>query len=44
MTLRADAQGKTFAQAILRQVAPVPNDVLEEVRTMAQAESQRGQA
>ena len=43
-TLRADAQGKTFAQAILRQVAPVPSDVLEEVRNMAHAESQRGPA
>lgn len=28
MTLRADAQGKTFAQAVIRQSAPIPADVL----------------
>lgn len=32
MTLRADAQGKTFGQAILRHHAQVPADVLQEVK------------
>lgn len=31
MTLRTDAQGKTFAQALLRQLAPIPKDVLDDV-------------
>lgn len=31
-TLRIDAQGKTFAQALLRQKAPIPEDVIAEVR------------
>lgn len=31
-TLRADAQGKTFAQALLNQKAPIPADVLAEVK------------
>jgi hypothetical protein len=31
LTLRTDAQGKTFAQALLRQKAPVPQDVLDDV-------------
>ena len=31
LTLRADAQGKTFAQAILRQKTAIPADVLAEV-------------
>jgi hypothetical protein len=31
-TLRTDAQGKTFAQALLRQMAPVPQDVLDDVK------------
>lgn len=34
MTLRADAQGKTFAQAILRQKTLVPADVLAEVKAL----------
>jgi hypothetical protein len=28
MTLRVDAQGKSFAQALLRQKAPIPNELL----------------
>jgi hypothetical protein len=32
LTLRTDAQGKTFAQGLLRQMAPVPHDVLIEVK------------
>lgn len=32
MTLRTDAQGKTFAQALLRQRAPIPAHVLADVR------------
>lgn len=32
MTLRADAQGKTFAQAVLRQKAQIPQDVLDDVK------------
>lgn len=32
LTLRTDAQGKTFAQALLRQMAPVPEDVLDDVK------------
>jgi hypothetical protein len=32
LTLRTDAQGKTFAQALLRQMAPVPQDVLDDVK------------
>lgn len=32
LTLRTDAQGKTFAQALLRQMAPIPGDVLEDVQ------------
>lgn len=32
LTLRTDAQGKTFAQALLRQVAPIPKDVLDDVK------------
>ena len=28
MTLRVDAQGKTFAQALLRQLAPIPEDIV----------------
>ncbi len=32
LTLRTDAQGKTFAQALLRQHAPIPKDVLEDVK------------
>lgn len=31
LTLRTDAQGKTFAQALLRQLAPIPQDVLDDV-------------
>lgn len=31
MTLRTDAQGKTFAQALLRQMAPIPKDVINDV-------------
>lgn len=31
LTLRTDAQGKTFAQALLRQLAPIPKDVLGDV-------------
>jgi hypothetical protein len=31
LTLRTDAQGKTFAQALLRQMAPIPQDVLDDV-------------
>ncbi|MFW7380978.1 MAG: acyclic terpene utilization AtuA family protein [Oligoflexus sp.] len=30
-TLRIDAQGKTFAQALLRQKAPIPQDILDEI-------------
>jgi hypothetical protein len=30
VTLRTDAQGKTFAQALIAQVAPIPADVLAE--------------
>lgn len=33
-TLRADAQGKTFAQGLLAQKAPIPEDVLAEVQAM----------
>ena len=29
MTLRTDAQGKTFAQALIRQSAPIPQDVVD---------------
>ncbi|MEZ4742212.1 MAG: hypothetical protein R3B45_07180 [Bdellovibrionota bacterium] len=32
-TLRTDAQGKTFSQALLRQKTIIPDDVLEEART-----------
>lgn len=32
MTLRADAQGKTFAQALLSQKALIPQDVLDDVK------------
>ncbi len=32
MTLRADAQGKTFAQALLRQKVQIPKDVLDDVK------------
>jgi hypothetical protein len=32
LTLRTDAQGKTFAQALLRQMVPVPQDVLDDVK------------
>jgi hypothetical protein len=32
LTLRTDAQGKTFAQALLRQFAPVPREVLDDVK------------
>ncbi len=32
MTLRADAQGKTFAQAVLRQRVAIPKDVLDDVK------------
>jgi len=32
LTLRTDAQGKTFAQALLRQLVPVPADVIEDVK------------
>jgi hypothetical protein len=35
LTLRTDAQGKTFAQALLRQMAPVPKDVLDDIRKHA---------
>ena len=31
MTLRADAQGKTFAQALLRQRFAIPPDILDDV-------------
>jgi len=31
LTLKTDAQGKTFAQALLRQLAPIPQDVLDDV-------------
>jgi hypothetical protein len=34
LTLRADAQGKTFAQALLRQLAPIPESVLAEVKKL----------
>ncbi|MCX6117092.1 MAG: DUF1446 domain-containing protein [Proteobacteria bacterium] len=34
LTLRTDAQGKTFAQALLRQLAPVPKEVVDSVRQM----------
>jgi hypothetical protein len=34
LTLRADAQGKTFAQAVLRQKTAIPADVLTEVRQL----------
>jgi hypothetical protein len=33
MTLRSDAQGKTFAQAVLRQKAPIPEAVVAASRT-----------
>lgn len=36
MTLRADAQGKTFAQALLRQKAPIPKEVLVDVEACLQ--------
>lgn len=36
LTLRTDAQGKTFAQALLRQLAPIPQDVLDDVKTSTQ--------
>lgn len=39
VTLRTDAQGKTFAQALLAQHAPIPADVLEEVRSLASKEA-----
>jgi hypothetical protein len=32
LTLRTDAQGKTFAQALLRQMVVVPSDVLADVK------------
>ena len=32
LTLRADAQGKTFAQAVLRQKVQIPAEVLADVR------------
>lgn len=35
MTLRADAQGKTFAQATLRQLAEIPESVLKDMRSGA---------
>jgi hypothetical protein len=35
LTLRTDAQGKTFAQALLRQLAPIPQDVLDDVKNQA---------
>ena len=35
LTLRTDAQGKTFAQALLRQMAPIPQDVLDDVKKHA---------
>lgn len=35
MTLRADAQGKTYAQATLRQLAEIPEAVLKDVRAGA---------
>ncbi|MEI8025970.1 MAG: acyclic terpene utilization AtuA family protein [Pseudomonadota bacterium] len=38
MTLRTDAQGKTFSQALLRQRVAIPNNVLEDVKRY---ESQR---
>ncbi len=34
LTLRADAQGKTFAQGLLRQLAPIPEAVLAEVKQL----------
>jgi hypothetical protein len=39
LTLRTDAQGKTFAQALLRQMAPVPKDVLAEVKSLTKGAS-----
>ncbi len=38
-TLRADAQGKTFAQALLRQVVEIPDAVLRSVPTTAGKQS-----
>ncbi len=35
MTLRTDAQGKTFAQALLRQRVVIPKDVLQDVKAHA---------
>ena len=37
LSMRCDAQGKTFAQAILRQKAEIPADVLADVRALAQS-------
>ena len=34
-SVKTDAQGKTFAQAILAQKAPIPQDVLSEVANTA---------
>jgi hypothetical protein len=31
LTLRTDAQGKTFAQALLRQLAPIPKEILDDL-------------
>ena len=38
MTLRADAQGKTFAQALLRQRVCIPQDVLDDVQSYERAQ------
>ncbi|MCX6124493.1 MAG: DUF1446 domain-containing protein [Proteobacteria bacterium] len=40
LTLRTDAQGKTFAQGLLRQLAPVPQDVLDDVAENSQGAAQ----
>ena len=38
LTLRADAQGKTFAQAVLRQRVQIPAEVLADVRLLRDGE------
>jgi hypothetical protein len=42
MTLRADAQGKTFAQAILRQKALIPAEILAEVAALGNTPKKPG--
>lgn len=40
MSLRVDAQGKTFAQALLRQRAPIPAEVLASIKPTSDQERQ----